>query len=263
MRIKAHNSGFIGKNTVIFDSLPSTNDYLKEELAKSKPFPEGTVIMAVHQFSGKGQRGASWYSEKGLNLTFSILLCPVFLKPQEQFYLTAAISLGILAGLEEVIGVGKAIQVKWPNDIYVNDRKIAGVLIQNSIRGEQLKHSVVGIGLNVNQMQFETGDYKDSGVTGAPTSLQLLTGKEYGLESVLQLICTHIEYYYLKLKFGERAGLIKEYTDHLYRYGIKANYKINGTSAQGVILGVDLQGKLLIEVLGKVMGLGIKEVSFE
>src|SRR5690606_20336083 len=120
---------------------------------------------------------AIWLSQKGMNLTFSILLRPDFLEPKKQFLLTMAISLAIAEALQNILGGIHHVQVKWPNDIYVDGEKIAGILIENSIRGKHWNHAVVGIGLNVNQEQFQEVGLKRNGQVGSPTSLKLLTAK--------------------------------------------------------------------------------------
>src|SRR5690606_4492328 len=105
---------------------------------------EGTVIMAVDQYAGKGQKGTSWQSEPGKNLTFSLLLTPAFLDPKNQFSLTVAMSLAVARWLESLLRA--AVTIKWPNDIYVSDRKIGGILIENILKGNIWKSAIVGIG---------------------------------------------------------------------------------------------------------------------
>lgn len=263
MQIKAHDSSFIGKNTLIFESLPSTNDYLRQELAKSTPFPEGTVIMAVHQFSGKGQRGAVWLSQKGMNLTFSILLRPDFLEPQKQFLLTIAVSVAIVEALQNILESAHHVQVKWPNDIYVDGEKIAGILMENSIRGKNWNHAIVGIGLNVNQEQFHEVGLKHTGRIGSPTSLKLLTAEEQSLDSILRRICAYIEHYYLGLKSGEENLIITEYLDKMFRFGESAPYLAKGRSVIGKICGITPEGRLLLEIDGEVLAFDLKEIRFQ
>lgn len=263
MQIKAHDSSFIGKNTLTLESLPSTNDYLKQELAKSTPFPEGTVILAVHQFSGKGQRDAVWLSQKGMNLTFSILLRPDFLEPQNQFLLTKSISLALVAALRNLLGVQHQVEVKWPNDIYVNGQKIAGILIESNMRGKQWNYAIVGIGLNVNQEQFQQAGLKDVGQVGSPTSLKLLTGQDYSLEDLLNTLCNYVEAYYLSLKAGAQDALHAEYLRHMYRFGESASYLVNGQPVIGKIGGIDTAGRLLLDIDGNTLAFDLKEIRFQ
>src|SRR5690606_4854707 len=134
---------FVGQNIVSLKRVDSTNDYLKKQVANSKPVPEGTVILAEEQFAGRGQFDNKWLSQPGQNLTFSILLSPSFLPISQQFSLNIAISLAINDVLCSFIGSG--CEIKWPNDIIFDDRKLGGVLIENIIRGTNWKYSIVGI----------------------------------------------------------------------------------------------------------------------
>src|SRR5262249_33751399 len=129
--------------------------YLKNILSNSTPVPEGTVIMAESQYAGRGQQQNTWHSEPGKNLTFSILLKPSFLPVSQQFDLTRTISIGVFNALEPFLG--EKLKIKWPNDIYYDDGKLGGMLIENAIQAGQIKNAVVGIGLNINQEVFPPG----------------------------------------------------------------------------------------------------------
>ncbi len=143
---------FIGQHIIELDSVDSTNSYLKNLLSNSKPLPDGTVIMADHQYAGRGQSNNEWQTEYGKNLTFSIYLKPNFLTLNHQFNLNKAISLGINDCLRTIIGEG--CKIKWPNDIYYENQKLGGVLIENITSGSNIKASIIGISLNVNQITF-------------------------------------------------------------------------------------------------------------
>jgi len=121
---------FVGQNLTVLKETGSTNNYLKDLLSNSKPVNEGTVIMAESQTAGRGQQQNRWHSEPFKNLTFSLLLQPKFLSLQQQFELTRAVSLGVITALQQATGAN--IQVKWPNDIYYGDKKLGGILIENS-----------------------------------------------------------------------------------------------------------------------------------
>src|SRR6476659_5800909 len=148
---------FVGQSLVKLHEVDSTNDYLKNLLSNSKPLIEGTVIMAEYQTAGRGQKGNVWKSEKGANLTFSILLRPSFFNVNQQFQFNKAVSLGISDVLIEILG--KEAKIKWPNDVYFNNQKLGGILIENTIKGNFLKESIVGIGLNANKNQLLDKDY--------------------------------------------------------------------------------------------------------
>lgn len=134
---------------IIKDILPSTNSYLAEIAADA---PHGTVVMAREQTAGRGQRGNSWEAEPGQNITLSLLLRPTGLHPARQFVISQAVSLAIVDMLQHF--VAEPVRIKWPNDIYVGDRKICGILIEHVITGSAIDRTVVGIGLNVNQTVF-------------------------------------------------------------------------------------------------------------
>ena len=142
-----NNSFFTGKFLIHLPSVGSTNDYAKSYMAITSPI-DGTVILADEQLAGRGQSGNSWISQSNENLTFSLIYHTSFLNATEQFYLNMAVCLGIWSMVNR--HEEKDITIKWPNDIYVKDKKIAGILIENTISGMQLKYSVIGIGLNVN-----------------------------------------------------------------------------------------------------------------
>jgi BirA family biotin operon repressor/biotin-[acetyl-CoA-carboxylase] ligase len=176
----------IGHTKIRLESVDSTNNYTANLVSTTKVL-EGTVIMASSQFAGKGQRGNNWISEPGKNLTFSVLLRPSFLPLNKAHLLT---HLGGLAVLKTVASYCINTSIKWPNDIYVSNNKIAGVLVENVIGENKIKQCIMGIGLNVNQTDFPT-------VLDA-TSLKKQTQMEHNLENVLNSICENIEeYYYL------------------------------------------------------------------
>jgi BirA family biotin operon repressor/biotin-[acetyl-CoA-carboxylase] ligase len=184
---------FVGQNLVTLKEVDSTNSFLKNILSNSKPVPEGTVIMAEDQFAGRGQRENTWYAEPGKNLTFSILLNPLFVDVANQFDVTRMASMGVYDALEPLLN--KDLKIKWPNDIYYKDKKLGGMLIENILAGSSIKHSVIGIGLNVNQENFPA-------TAGNATSLKQILQKDYDLKLLLSEICSHIEAYYLHLRAG-------------------------------------------------------------
>ena len=138
---------FTGKNLVHLERISSTNSYIQELLSNSTPLADGSVIMADEQTHGRGQQGNFWESEPHQNLTFSIYYMPDFLNIDRQYFLSIAVCLGICDFLEKY--AEKDFLVKWPNDIYYKDKKIAGILIENSLMGDKIKHSIIGIGINI------------------------------------------------------------------------------------------------------------------
>jgi len=245
---------FVGQSLVKLHEVDSTNDYLKNLLSNSKPLIEGTVIMAEYQTAGRGQKGNVWKSEKGANLTFSILLRPSFLNVNQQFQLNKAVSLGISDVLIEILG--KEAKIKWPNDVYFNNQKLGGILIENTIKGNFLKESIVGIGLNVNQKEFDVNDDR-------ATSLSKILHQDYDLDKLLSQICGAIESRYLQLKANKNQLLDKDYLRRLFRLDESHQFEIAHQNFEGVIKGVTPSGRLSMQLSnGEQMDLDLKEVKF-
>jgi len=193
-------------NIIPVETVNSTNDYLKE-LAHRQILEEGTMITAQNQTAGKGQRGNSWESEAGKNITCSILLHPSFLPLQRFFLLSEVISLGVKETLDAYIN---GITVKWPNDVYYQERKIAGILIENELTGNKYSLSVAGIGLNINQEHFLSD-------APNPVSLKQITGLNHDTEAILKELVQNILCRYEQLKAGDTENLIRMYHEALYR----------------------------------------------
>jgi BirA family transcriptional regulator, biotin operon repressor / biotin---[acetyl-CoA-carboxylase] ligase len=245
----------IGKEILIFDRLNSTNQKARE-LMREKTLAEGTIIMAVEQFAGKGYASNSWESSPGENLTVSYILKPEFLPPHHQFWLTKILSLSILDVVKHHAPSTCDAKVKWPNDIYVDDKKIAGILAENSIMGDTIKDSICGIGLNVNQIKFISG-------APNPVSLQQLTGIVYDLQAILSEISMRLTYWYEELMKQQFTLIGETYQKSLYRMGMLSHFESNGTTFQGSITGTDPYGRLQIKKeSGTTLEFDFKEVSF-
>lgn len=244
----------IGTKLIIIDSLPSTNDYLKEQIANFKPLEEGTAIMARTQTRGRGQRGNQWNVEGNKNLTFSFVLYPSFLDVHSQFYLTVFVSLAICKWLKKFCD---KVKIKWPNDIMIGDKKVCGILIENSIGGKNIKSSIVGVGLNINQTNFKEPLQK-------ATSLKLEVEEiaEFSIETVLKELLQSLSEEYYKLTYGEKKSLLRKYNDQLYRKKDKFHYVIDGEVVEGVICGVEEDGLLQLKVDGEVRKFAFKEVKY-
>lgn len=164
-----------------YDTLTSTNT----EVARiAGELADGDVVICREQTAGRGQRGNSWEAETGKNLTFSMLLRPHELPAAESFLLSMAVAVGITDALGKILSP-KHIQIKWPNDIYWNDKKLAGILIENTISGQFVSHSIIGIGLNVNQRQFVSD-------APNPVSMAQIAGKDFVLDDVLDKVVSAI-----------------------------------------------------------------------
>lgn len=232
------NNLFIGKVLINLDEVNSTNEYAKALLSKSKP-SEGTVIFAHCQTNGRGQFGKMWASEKGKNLTFSIILYPDFLEAKRAYSLNHVVSLGLKDCIENL---KITVSIKWPNDIYHHDKKLGGLLIENGLVGENLNYSIIGIGLNVNQTTF-------SQELPNPISLKLISGKEFKIE-LLNDVFSFIEKRYLQLKSGRLEEIKNEYVDSLYCLNEKRIYQTSNEKFEGIIRGVNDEGQLIMEING-------------
>jgi BirA family biotin operon repressor/biotin-[acetyl-CoA-carboxylase] ligase len=244
---------FVGQNLVTLNEVASTNTFLKDALSKSTPLLEGTVIMADKQFAGRGQTNNTWLSEPGKNLTFSVLLNPVFLPPDRQFELNKIISLAISDVLRSY-AMNQAM-IKWPNDIYINSKKAGGILIENIVSGNTIRHTITGIGLNVNQTVFPLSL---KNVTSLKQELQ----RDYDLKDLLGEICTSIEARYLQLKAGHSQKLSAEYLNRLYLLNEWALFKFNGGFHRARINGVSASGQLILETKEGPMLFNNKEIEF-
>lgn len=185
----------------------STNSYLLQ-LSNVQKLSEGTVVVTDNQAQGRGQGNHSWESEPGMNLTFSMILYPVFVEASDQFILSKAISLAVYDFIAQFV---PDVSVKWPNDVYVGDRKITGILIENFIEGAYLNKSIVGIGVNINQIHFLSH-------APNPVSLRQLTGNTYPLDNCLENLCACIANRY-RMMAENIHQLHSDYQQHLYRFG--------------------------------------------
>ncbi|MFC1222644.1 biotin--[acetyl-CoA-carboxylase] ligase [Pedobacter sp. BG31] len=245
---------FVGQNLIKLKEVDSTNNFLKNLVSKSEPLVEGTVIMADHQFAGRGQQDSVWQTQEGKNISTSIYLKPSFLPLEKQFYLNMAVSLAVSDALCCFIPQG--IMVKWPNDIYYLDKKLGGILIENTLTGSTFKSSVIGIGLNVNQSEFAES------ISGRATSVIQILQKEVPLMDIMDKIFIFIEKYYLILRAGKFSILQNDYLTKLYNYGVASLYKHNGGIFEGTIEGVEDNGRLKVDTKNGVKIFNFKEIEF-
>lgn len=249
------NTLFVGKVINHFDHLPSTNTYAIELITKSKP-SEGTVISTSNQTAGKGQHDSIWESAAHNNLTLSVILYPTFLLPKHQFWLSQAIALAVRDFIADLLPQ-KKVYIKWSNDIYVGDKKIAGILIQNSINGHSIINSIIGVGININQEIFGFDSHRKA------TSIFVETKKTYDLNLLRYQLCWYIETRYLQLKTNKIHKIQSDYMDVLYKYEISHQYELpNGEKFIGTIQGIAQGGQLVINRNGKLLSFGIKEIKF-
>ena len=247
---------FLGKKIISLPSCESTNT-LMVYMSQSGLVEEGTVIITDSQTAGRGQAGNRWVSEPGTNLTLSILLKPTFLEPTHQFYLNIAMGLGICDALSALIierGARQTrVNLKWPNDILIDDKKVCGILIENQVQGQFFSQSVVGIGLNVNQQHFEW-----PGVA----SLKLLLNHEWDRSAIFEILLEKLDERIMQLKSGAFNQLKTDYYSILYRINQQHEFITDGRSFLGTIQGIDEVGRLLVLVDGDVLRFNFKEIKF-
>lgn len=214
------------------DAIDSTNDFLKNLSTKSN-LENFTVVSAESQTKGRGQMGTSWNSESGKNLTISLLIKEVLSDIDDIYVLNTAVALGVINSLKQY-DIPK-LAIKWPNDILSDNKKIGGILIENAIKNNGSIVSVVGLGLNVNQMNYEN--------LPKASSLAIITGSFYDKEILLEAIVSSVKLTVKRLSF-EREMIWQEYQNLLYKKGIPMPFESKGSRFMGIITGVDKSGKL-------------------
>lgn len=241
---------FLGKKVLFLSQCHSTNDKAAE-LMKEKPQIEGTTIITEDQTHGRGQRGNVWESEPGKNAIFSFILRPNTISAQRQFQLHLITTLAIHQALFPILG--KELKIKWPNDIYYRDRKLGGILIENTLKGTQIDSAVVGIGINVNQIHFTNIH---------ATSLKEITEDTYEINDLIEQILIEVEKKYLELKNGHIKILEVQYLRRLYLYNQMCTFEATGRIFQGKITGVNPVGLLQIQEDNLTHEFAFKEVAY-
>lgn len=240
----------MGKKIISLPSCQSTNTVLCS-MAEASVLEEGCVLITENQTKGRGQAGNHWVSEPGTNLTFSVLLKPIFLEPSRQFFLNMVVGLAVCDAIKTVSGLPAL--VKWPNDVLIHDNKVCGILIENQLQGQQFVQVIVGIGLNVNQEEFAW--------VGA-TSLKTLTGHSLDKTHVLTVLMEQLELRYNQLKGGAYRLFTEQYHELLYRRAEQHLFEEKGKEFLGVITGVDEIGRLCIDTDQGQRKFNFKEVGF-
>lgn len=238
-------------NIIKLSAISSTNDYLKELLQEGCA-ENFTVVAAEHQTAGKGQMGARWDAESGKNLTFSVLIKDALPGKEALFNLNVAVSVSIVQALKKFEIPG--LYIKWPNDILAGNKKIGGILIENSIKPGGKIHSVIGIGLNVNQKDFE-GLPKASSMAVAAGQL---FDKDAVMLSILEVLSTNME----AVAYGNIDKLWNTYYSLLFKKGKPAAFEKNGSRFMGIIMGVSPSGYLQIQLEDETIAqFALKEIA--
>ena len=233
-------------------TIDSTNAYLQRK--QSEADIRNWVVSANEQTAGKGMGTNGWESAKGQNLTFSLALDTSFLPAERQFLLSEAVPLGIVKVLDSFLSVEKLF-IKWPNDIYYDGHKLAGILINSTIKANMMNTSIIGIGLNVNQMKFQ--DWPTH-----PISLKQITGKDYALQPLLEQIAESVAAEVERLKKNSPA-IEQDYLSRLFRYRTWADYRVGEKTLRLFMTGIDPFGRLLlVDETNKPYCFDIKEIKF-
>ncbi len=245
---------FIGTNVIFLSETESTNSYAIE-LLKNVKVINGTVVHTLNQTKGRGQRGNTWVSENARNLTFSVILTSDFVGTSNQFYLSKVAALACYDLMAHYLNTSQFdIKIKWPNDILINSKKAGGILIENVYNGQKLQYSVLGIGLNINQLNFDE--------LANATSIAKLKG-EVNLNEALKIFCSYFEKYLLQLKQRKLDLLNELYFNHLYGYKQLIPFKLNGQQANYFLDTVNEDGKLvLLDEKKNVFLFDNKEIEF-
>ncbi len=239
---------------VKLNAINSTNAFLKD-MVRSSAVENFTVVVTNHQTKGKGQFENVWISEKDKNLTFSVLCKFSNLEVRRSFYLNCAISLAIYNVLNRTIK--NKLKIKWPNDILSFNKKLCGILIENTVSNGKIQHAIVGIGLNVNQENFPTE-------LPRATSMKMLTEKDYDMDALLNAILIEVQHQITFIESQQFELLKINYEKVLYRNGEAAMFHADKLgNFLGKILGITYQGKLIVELENESLEtFALKEIRF-
>lgn len=232
------NTQFIGQNIIYFNQVDSTNTFAIE-LMKQNMAEDGTIVVAEFQGKGRGQSKNVWISEAFENLLFSVVLKPVTNFNTDPFSLNKTIAVSIHSTLKSLLPESK-VHIKWPNDIFIDNRKVAGILIENNFTGQKLNFSIAGIGLNVNQ-KFEHLQELNA------TSMGEKLGNNIEREQVLKSLLEKIEYNYLLLQEGQKETLNQEFDEALLSYKESAEFNGQNGKFEAIVMGCDADGRLLLK----------------
>lgn len=239
-------------NIHYIDETHSTNSYLAE-LCLNGDVPELTTVCTGFQTAGRGQRGNSWESAKDANLLFSFVLYPTFIAARHQFILSQMVSLAIV---EVLSTFADGFSIKWPNDIYWKEKKIAGILIENDLTGLMLSKSIAGIGLNINQESFKSD-------APNPVSLYQILGTKQNKEEILQKIMERMAFHYQAIRRNDTDFIRKTYMQYLFRREGMHQFSDKDETFMASILRIEESGRLvLLDTSKQERGYYFKEVSF-
>ncbi len=241
---------FTGQQLLWLPACTSTNTEAQTLIVQNRA-SDGCTVITDFQTAGRGQRGNHWEAAPAENLMLSVVWQPTFLAAAQQFRLSQAVALGVHDWAATLLGPDPKLKLKWPNDLYYGDQKLGGVLIENSLSGPKIQHSIIGIGLNVNQQAFSTA---------TATSIGQLTGRAYAREALATRLLECLERRYLQLRAGQVGRLRQEYLQALYRYQKNHWFVVDGKRVQGQIVGVEDDGRLAVAIGDTLRRFGMQEI---
>ncbi len=242
----------LSKKTRAYAEIDSTNEEL-QRLIKTEDLAEGFIIRTAYQHAGRGHGGNSWESGRGLNLLFSVYLKPDFIPAEQAFHLSRITGLSLFDIIDSQCD---GVSIKWPNDMLVGDRKIGGILIENMIMNQAVRHCIIGVGINVNQTAFDP-------YIPAATSLQIEKGCHIDMNALLESFRSSLEKWYQTLLSGKAAMVMEAYRQKLYRLGVPAEYQSAAGRFTATIRDVKPSGELVMESgKGDILTFGFKEVEY-
>lgn len=245
----------IGKNHIYLPICQSTNTHLAEIITQQS-LPEGTVVYTFHQTAGRGQRGNVWESEPEMNITFSYLLFPQNLPLSQMFALSMVTALGVYDFLSQYLPTND-IHIKYPNDLFVGKKKIGGILIENVLKGENIEKSIIGIGLNINQIHFQN-----------PRATSLLLESDmgrqgtYSLKTCLHELLDYLDIRYQMLKEQKYFQIKANFLAKNFQFNELCTYYTEEGDTTGKIIDIDWAGKLYLETNNGIKTYYFKEISF-
>lgn len=240
---------FLGKKVEFLPECHSTNAEMLSR-QKTQTLPEGYVIWTDHQIAGRGQRGNIWISEPGKNLLFSLFIKPRKLLPQYAYLINIAAGLAVVDTLRSM---SLEVELKWPNDVYVSDLKLAGILVETTIDSGFIGGAVIGVGLNVNQSHFPLA---------TATSLKIETNSDLDREQLLERLIQSFEKYYLLIRADQTSRLLADYYEVMRWRGELHTFKSGDEVFEGEIIGIDNTGRLQLRVHDAMRKFDVKEIIF-
>jgi len=238
-----HNTSF-GKEWEVLPTVDSTNNFARSKVA-SGPIHEGMVIQAMHQTEGRGQQSKQWNSAAGQNALFTLILKPEFLDLRKISFLNFAVAVACRDAIARILPDSEVL-IKWPNDIYIEDSKICGILIENAL-AEKARYSLIGIGLNVNQIHFPEELHH-------AISLKMISGLDFNIEQVIHTFLEELERYYNELKRHPGLQRIREtYISHMYQLHEVLPFHHESDTYLAQLVGVDPLGRIVFASEGHSM----------